>query len=232
MARLSRLALPGLPHCVLQQPVHGSLLVQDDADRAALLKAVHDAAGRHQVAVWAYAIEPAALHLVLCPSTAEALGRMMQTLGRHYVPGFNRRHGRTGALWAGRFRAAVVEPGHWLLQALLRVDRLGGWADSEGARWCSAAHRLGQRRDPGLADPPEWWALGNTPFERESAWRMRLQQGLDQEAEAALARAVHGAWAVGSPSFKAKVAALAGRPTTPRPAGRPLKSKRAEPVPD
>jgi putative transposase len=232
MARLARLALPGLPHCVLQQAVHGSQLVHDDADRTALLKSVHVAAERHQVAVWAYAIEARALHLVLCPSTAEGLGRMMQALGRLYVPGFNRRHGRTGALWAGRFRAAVVEPGGWLVQALVRVDRLGAWSDGEAAAWSSASHRLGQRRDPGLADPPEWWDLGNTPFERESVWRARLQQGLPPEVEAALARAVHGAWALGSPGFQAKLAATAGRPTVPRPAGRPAKAKRQEPVPN
>ena len=222
MARLPRLSLAGLPHCLQQSAVHGSPLAHDDADRAALLAALHEAAARHDVAVWGYAILPQALHLVVCPSTPDGLGRLMQALGRRYVPGFNHRHGRSGALWAGRFRAAVVEPGAWLLAALLRVDRLGLAHEAAGA-WSSAAHHLGQRRDPGLADPPEFWALGNTPFDRETAWRARLDGGLDEATEQALARAVHGTWAAGSPGFLARAAALAGRPVTPRPAGRPAR---------
>jgi len=107
---------------------------------------------------------------------------------------------------------------------LLRVDLLG-LAAAPGGAWCSAAHHLGQARDPHLGEPPEVWALGNTPFERESAWRERLDAGLDAATDAALARAVHGTWAAGSPAFLAEVAAAAGRPTAPRRAGRPAGSR-------
>jgi putative transposase len=223
MARLPRLALAGLPHYVAQAAVHGQALAHDDIDRRALRQALHDAAARHGVAVWGYALLPQALHLVLCPAEADGLGHVMQTLGRRYVPQFNRRHGRSGALWAGRYRAAVVEPGDWLLAALLRVDRLGLQAPGGGA-WSSAAQHLGQGRDPGLSEPPELWALGNTPFERESAWRQRLEQGPDPAVEATLARAVHGTWVAGSDAFQARAEAASGRPAAPRAPGRPRRA--------
>ena len=223
MARLPRLAVAGQTHYVVQTGVHGQPLMLDDTDRTALLAALREAAATHQVAVWGYALLPQALHLVVCPAAPEALGRMMQTLGRRYVLAFNRRHQRSGALWGGRFRAAVVEPGAWLLAALARVDRLG----QEAGAWSSAAHHLGQAeghaRAPLLADPRELWTLGNTPFERESAWRERLAQGPDTARDDALARAVHGTWVAGSPAFAAEMAALAGRPAAPRRPGRPAK---------
>lgn len=223
MARLPRLAVAGQPHYVVQTGVHGQPLALDDTDRAAMLAALREAAATQRVAVWGYALLPQALHLVVCPATPEGLGRMMQTLGRRYVLAFNRRHQRSGALWGGRFRAAVVEPGAWLLAALARVDRLG----QEGGAWSSAPHHLGQARDTLLADPHEFWSLGNTPFERESTWRDRLAAGPDPSRDDALARAVHGTWVAGSTAFAAEMAALAGRPGSPRRPGRPAKRRPA-----
>lgn len=220
MARLARLSAAGLPHLVRQRTVHGQALAVDDTDRQALLDALFAAARAHGVAVWAYALQPDALSLLVCPPTADALGRTMQALGRRYVGAFNRRHGRAGALWGGRFRAAVVEPGEWVLTAMSEIERPGVPAGG-AAGWTSAAHRLGLRPDPRLADPPEWWRLGNTPFDREIAWRERLDQPPDPGRNEALARAVHGAWVAGSPGFAAQVAALAGRPVLPRRPGRP-----------
>jgi putative transposase len=216
MARLPRLAWPGQPHCLLQQSVHGQPLTLDDHDRDHLLSTLGEAAAQQRVLLWGYALLPQSLHLVACPESAEGLSRMMQTLGRRTVVAFNRRHGRSGALWAGRFRTAVVEPGEWLLAALARVDRLALEAGAPG----SAAHHLGQRRDALLADPPALWLLGNTPFERESAWRTRLEAGATAR-EAEVARAVQGAGAAGSAAYLAAAEAELGRPLLRRRRGRP-----------
>jgi putative transposase len=222
VARLVRLALAGRAHYVAQATVHGQVLAVDDHDRHALLAALQAAASANKVAVWGYALLADGLQLVVCPATGDGLGRMMQQLGRRYVAEFNRRHGRAGALWAGRFRAAVVEPGDWLLSALCRVDELAlaQPATAEGP-WSSAPHHLGQARQVWLTDPPEIWALGNTPFERENAYRACLQRGVPPARAAALARAVHGAWVAGSDAFASEVAEATGRPTSPRRPGRP-----------
>lgn len=221
MARLPRLSVAGHAHCVRQATVHGQPLAVDAADVQALRQALHALSSTYQVAVWAYGVLPQALDLVLCPETSDGLGRFMQALGRRYVQAFNRRHARQGALWAGRYRAAVVESGEWLLTCMLHVER-AAWS-AQGPS--SAPHHLGQTRDAVLADAPVLWTLGNTPFERELAWRQRLEQGLDPATEALLARAVHGAWAIGSPAFVAELAAATGRPAQPRPPGRPRRSE-------
>lgn len=217
MARLARLAVAGLPHYVLQMTVHGQPLAPAADDRLALLDALGAATRQHGVAVWGYALLAQGLHLLLCPAQAASLGQAMQTLGRRYVPGYNRRHQRSGALWSSRFRATVVEPGERVLTAMCQIDSL---ASAEGAP-SSAAHHVGQHADPLLQDPPSLWVLGNTPFERETAYRRRLEAGVDAAAGEALARAVHGGWAFGSPAFVAQVAQAAGRPAAPRRPGRP-----------
>jgi len=50
------------------------------------------------------------LHLLVTPTSAGAISRMMQAVGRRYVGTFNARYQRTGILWEGRrFKAALVD---------------------------------------------------------------------------------------------------------------------------
>ena len=46
----------------------------------------------------------------------------MQAVGRQYVRYFNRRHGRTGTLWEGRYRASIIEEDRYLLACLRYVE--------------------------------------------------------------------------------------------------------------
>jgi len=213
MSRLPRLVVPHCAHYVVQRGHSGRPVFADDADRQAFLAALREAAAAQRVAVHAYALLDTEVHLLATPPDAVSLGRMVQTLGRRYVSAYNRRHDRSGTLWDGRFRCAVVEPGSWQLAALRLIDGLPGPT--------SAAHRAGELRDAMLADPPEFWNLGNTPFEREAAYRALLVQGVPPSQAAALRSAALGGWAVGSGAFMAQLAAQTARPVRPRPRGRP-----------
>jgi putative transposase len=213
MSRLPRLVIAHRAHYVIQRGHSGQAVFADDTDRQGFLAALREAAATQRVAVHAYALLDNEVHLLATPADAVSLGRMVQTLGRRYVGAYNRRHGRSGTLWDGRFRCAVVEPGVWQLAALRLIDGLPGLT--------SAAHRTGEPRDTMLADPPEFWQLGNTPFEREAAYRTLLVQGVDAPQAAALRSAALGGWAVGSASFIAQLAAQTARPVRPRPRGRP-----------
>lgn len=223
MARLPRLALAGQAHLAMMLGHSAQPVFTDDDDRRAFLAALRDAARQHGVAVHAYALQPDQVLLLLTPVTAGALGALMQGLGRRYGAAFNRRHGRRGSLWAGRFRTAVVQPGVHLLEALLHVDLQGAAGGAPGLAWCSLGHHLGERRDPLITDCAAWWALGNTPFEREAAYRRCVDDGLAPGRAAALADAAHKGWAVGDSAFLAALAQQADRPVQPRPRGRPAR---------
>jgi putative transposase len=227
MARLPRLAVAGQAHLVTLAGAPGVPVYVDDADRRALLDALREAALQHQVAVHAHVLADDHLHLLVTPPTAPALGALMQALGRRYVAGFNRRHGRQGTPWAGRFRATVVQPGARLLEALLFIDghalRAGRVADAGADAHCSAAHHLGLRRDPLLTVAAAYWQLGNTPFEREAAYRRLLDEGLGAARAQALGAASRKGWPVGDAAFLATLAQQLDRPVQPRPRGRPAR---------
>ena len=224
MARLPRLALAGHTHYLIQR-AHGSVagrgVFVDDADRGAFLAVLREAAAAEQVQVHAYALLSHEVQLLVTPGESAGLGRLMQAIGRRYVSAYNHRHGHQGSLWDGRFRCAVVEPGTTRLTLLCLVD---GQSTEPGVT--SAGPHSGGAREPGLVDPPELWQLGNTPFEREAAYRALLGRGISAPHAAALRRAALGGWAIGSPRFVARVGEAAARPVSPRLPGRPKREAR------
>lgn len=229
MARLTRLSLPGLPHHVMQIGHSRLPIFVDDDDRRAWCEHLREASLVAKVDVHAYVLMDNHVHLLATPREAAAsLSMMMQSLGRRYVAGFNRRHGRSGTLWEGRFRAALVDPDERLLPCMRYVDshalRSGLVASAADYRWSSCAHHLGRLRDPLVADPACYWALGNTPFEREGAYRSYLDEGVALAEARAISSATRRGWPIASDSARQRFAAQLGRDATPRPRGRPRKA--------
>ena len=214
MARLPRLTLAGQAHWIILRGHSGNAVFADDVDRQTFVAALREAAATEQVRVHAVSLQDAEVHLLVTPSNAAALSRMMQALGRRYVSAHHRRHGGSGTLWEGRFRSAVVEPGATLLDVLCLID-------AQAAHGGAGQPRSGDPAPTMLVDPPEYWVLGNTPFERQAAWRRRLAEGQRQDRSTALRQIALGGWAVGSPGFVAQVGEQADRPAAPRRRGRP-----------
>lgn len=227
MARQPRLAIAGHAHLVILRGHNGGAVAIDETDRQVLLGALREAARTHGTQVHGFRIQRDEVQFLLSPTTAEGLSRTLQGIGRRHAAAFNRRHGRTGALWDGRFRAAPIEPGVcrlWSLRSVDAADDSRNPGEPGAAVVSSAEHRLGGRRDDLLVDPPEYWQLGNTPFEREHAYRALLGEGLPQEVEQRLRQAVMSGRPFGSDRFVAEVGRLVGRPVTVRPRGRPRRT--------
>lgn len=234
MARLPRLALAGQAHLVSLYGHSAHAVFIGDEDRHLFLTALREAAHARRVEVHAYVLLGNQIHLLLTPAAGPDLGALMQGLGRRYGAAFNRRHQRWGTLWAGRFRATVVQPGASQLEVMLFIDHDPDAAGSasagaaagavrEGAAWSSARHHLGLQRDPLITDNAAWWSLGNTPFEREAAYRHLLNEGLSAARAAAMAQACRQGWPLGDAAFLAELAQQTARPLQARPLGRPPK---------
>jgi len=222
MARLSRLVVAGQAHYVIQRGHSGQAVFADAADRPSFMAVLREAARAERVQLHAYALLDNEVQLLVTPEAAPSLSRMMQALGRRYVSAYNRRHGRSGTLWDGRFRCGVVEPGATRLEVLQLID--GSAAE---AGHTSACTRTGANADGALLHPPEYWLLGNTPFEREAAYRDLLAAGLPADRMQALRQAALGGWAAGHRGFVAQLESQLQRPARPRAPGRPRRAEAA-----
>lgn len=228
MARLARLVIPHQPHHLIQRAHQDVQLFRDAEDYGSFLAWLSEAARLFQVAVHAYVLMPDHLHLLLTPSDEAGLGKMMQWLGRHYVPYFNKKYQRNGGLWQGRYRATVIEAARYLIPCSLYIEgnpqRAGLVADAVDYPWSSYQHHIGLKPDPVVSDHPLYWALGNTPFQREATYREQMQQALPEQELQALTAATLKGWLLGSAAFKAEMGKLTERRMEPIRRGRPRKA--------
>ena len=236
MARQPRLAVAGELHHLMLRGHNGQAVFADDEDRTAFVESLREPAARQGVAVHAYALLVAEVHLLATPGQAEALARLIQSIGRRYVALFNRRHARHGTLWDGRFRTSLLDANTLLLPAMLNIEalptRAGLVSAAQDWAWSSAAHHTGRRRDPLVTDHALYWRLGNTPFERERAHTIALneaQQGVDDPR---FGHAVDKALVLGPAGFVHQVSELLGRPLTGRTRGRPPGNAALKTVPN
>ncbi|MFO1195257.1 MAG: transposase [Rhodoferax sp.] len=225
MARLPRLSIPGYPHHVIQRGNNRQPVFLSEPDRQVFLDLLRDSAAGEGVVVHAYVLMDNHFHLLLTPSVDGALSRCMQALGRSYVRHVNRSHGRSGTLWEGRYRAALLQPEAYLLPCMAYLDlnpvRHGLVLQPQDWTWSSHAHYAGLRVDRWLTPHPLVWQLGNTPFDRESRYRAMVAQGPTAEQQAALTRSALAGWALGTPEFLAQLQQSTQRRLTRGRPGRP-----------
>jgi len=157
MARLARVVIPGLPHHVTQRGNGRARTFFADAD----YPLYRDLLGQHcraaGVEVWAWCLMPNHVHLILVPSDADGLRRVLAAVHRRYAGIIHARRRRTGHFWQGRFGAAVMDETH-LAAALAYVslnpvrarlvERAQDW------RWSSARAHLAGKHDGITARAP------------------------------------------------------------------------------
>lgn len=165
------------------------MAVFGDADeREVFLLFLQHAACRAGVAIHAYAVMSTHAHLIATPATDTAIAKMMQRVGTRYGRYFNQKHGRIGAIWAGRYRAHVIDSVRYYLACLRYVERnpveAGVAARPEDYRWSSyTAHALG-RWPQWLTAHPVYLALGGNDADRQARYRALCDEKVTVEEAA------------------------------------------------
>ncbi|MFM1990047.1 MAG: hypothetical protein RJA99_3004 [Pseudomonadota bacterium] len=228
MARRPRQALTAFPHHVLQRGHNRQPVFVDDADRRAYLACLHEASQAHGLALHAYVLMDDHVHLLATPERDDALSLAIQATGRRYVRGFNRRHGRSGTLWEGRFRSSLVEADRWLLACQRFIEsnpvRAGRVEVAADWLWSSHRHHAGLAVDPLLRPHSRVWALGNTPFERESAYRALFEESVSAAEHDWLRACMLSGKPTASTDFQRRVEISTGLRLVARPVGRPRRA--------
>jgi len=225
MARLPRLAVAGHVHHVLQRGNNKQLIFVDAEDYQRMLGLLAEHARSEKVAIHAYVLMGTHFHLLATPETANGLSTMMQAVGRRYVQYFNKRHQRTGTLWEGRYRAALLQPERYLLNCKVLIDlnpvRAGLVARALDYSWSSHGHYVGHHVDKLLTPHALYWGLGNTPFAREARYAELVGHGLSMKQHTELMESVLKGWPLGDAQFVEDVQKLTLRRVVRRRAGRP-----------
>jgi len=153
MARPLRIGFPGAVYHVTSRGDRREPIFVDDVDRGVLLAVVAQAMQRFDAEVLAYCLMGNHYHFVL--HTREAnLSMLMRHVNGVYTQSFNRRHGKVGHVFQGRFKAILVDRDAYLLEVCryVELNPVRAALVTEPADWAWSSYRA----HVGKASSPDW----------------------------------------------------------------------------
>lgn len=148
MARPLRLNIAGGWYHVWSRGVNRGIIFRDDDDRYHMLEVLGRASERYRIAIHAYVLMDNHYHLIA--DTPEGnLSKAMQWISTSYSMWHNRRHGRIGPLFQGRYGSSLIEDSRWAyeLSVYLHLNPVRTAAYDWGKRR-RKAENAGLSRDP------------------------------------------------------------------------------------
>ncbi len=110
------------------------------------------------------------IHILATPREKQSISRMMQYVGRRYVPYINQTYGTSGSLWEGRFKASLISDEHYLLTCMRYIELnllRANMVKSPGYyRWSSYRHNAQGKDDITVTEHPLYTAMGRTKATR------------------------------------------------------------------
>jgi putative transposase len=173
MARPLRIQLPGLFYHVVARGNAKMPIFLDNTDRLRFLSELLDVTLDFYVQCHAFCLMSNHFHLVL--RTLEAnLSEAMRELNGNYASWWNRRHGRCGSVFQGRFHSPIVQDGRYFMNVsryVVRNPLRAGLVDAvEQYPWSSYRATVGL--SPSLPFLTTGHLLGSAePAERRAAIR-------------------------------------------------------------
>lgn len=179
----------------------------------------------HRLPIHAWSVTPQGLLMLCTPPSIESVSAVVQAIGRHLGAIL-----QLGSVFNHRYKTALIEPGRWVLPAVIWLEqapvRLHLVENAFEWRWSSAQQHIGipGRHAPWVSDHPDYWACGNTPFDRQARYKSILSEPLPLEHAQRIEAALHGQWALGDETFMATMNQIASRRASPAKRGRPRRA--------
>lgn len=181
MPRSPRLLVPGTYH-VTARGNNSEEIFLDDLDRSQYLELLTKAIGLMAARMFAYVLMDNHVHLVM-QTTAWNLDGCIHRVHRPYAAYFNRRYGRTGHLFGGRYRSKPVVDDAHLLESTrythLNPVRAGIVRLPEDHSWSSYRRYVEPAVRDALVDPePVLTLLAKDPDRSMAAYKEFVLAGV------------------------------------------------------
>jgi REP element-mobilizing transposase RayT len=152
MTRPLRIEYPGAFYHITSRGDRREAIFDDDEDMRLFLRVLSEVVGRFNWLCYAYCLMDNHYHL-LVETPDENLSRGMRQLNGVYTQASNRRHSRTGHLFAGRFKGILVDKEHYFLEltryVVLNPQRAGMVNAPHEWLWSSYQSMVGDVPAPG-----------------------------------------------------------------------------------
>lgn len=225
MPRRARIHIDGMPLHIVQRGHNREPCFFADGDYDSYLHWLGEAMGETECELHAYALMTNHVHLLLTPKRAEAVPKLIISLGRRYVQHINRLYRRTGTLWDCRYKSSLVQAETYLLACQRYIElnpvRAAMVTDPANYRWTSyRCNGLGQS-DARLTPHPLYLALGQDAEDRRNTYRELFHAHLDHAAINDIRRALNQCQPMGDSRFHSAIETMTGIRREAKPRGRP-----------
>ena len=204
MARRPRFFVEGFSWHVTQRGVNRSVMFKTSTDYRVFLSILRFESERNGFKVHAYTLMRNHVHVLGTPGAEHSMPKMMQALGRRYVPFFNCRYERTGALWESRYKPTLVHDERYWLTCMRYVElnpvRARIVRAPEKYRWSSYLHHGLGTYDELLIEHPLYLSLGTSPEARQNTWREICGHQMPQDELGKLRQALKSGIIIGEPT--------------------------------
>lgn len=215
MTRKSRLFIQGMPHLVRLRGHNGELLFRDEGDYLRFSHCLTLAALRYGIAIHSWSLAPARILFLLSAVDKLSLGRFIQHIGRRYVPFYNRRYHRSGALWDNRYLSSPLEPGIYFLAVKRFIEH--------GEDGVQGYHSEGELPVGKVTPHAVWLQLGESLEQRQSKYRAFCHTPVNAALVARIRSALDQNCLLASPRVSEQLESQLERTLRPRHGGRPRK---------
>jgi putative transposase len=227
MPRQPRIFIDGVPTHITVRGNNRQLFFAGDGNRLEFLRLVREASQQHGVAIHAYVLMTNHFHLLATGNARGSIGRMVQSIGRKYVPRFNRQQGRTGALWERRYHGNVVDSARYALTALRYIElnpcRAKMVPRPSDYIWSSYLHHAHGKPDDLVSPHSAYLCLSADPHQRRETYRKICDEPLSEDELKTIRDAARGGWPLGDDAFCTWVEEVTETTAKAKPTGRPKK---------
>jgi putative transposase len=167
--------MAGLSLHVVQRGINRQQCFFADSDYVTYLRLLAQLSARFDCAVHAYCLMTNHIHMLLTPHAEDSCALLMKNLGQRYVQTVNKRLGRTGTLWEGRFKSCLVGSETYVLACYRYIElnpvRAGMVQAPANYRWSSHTANAEAETNHLLTPHPAYEALGGVLQQRRDAYR-------------------------------------------------------------
>ncbi|WP_338327851.1 ATP phosphoribosyltransferase regulatory subunit [Rosenbergiella epipactidis] len=163
MPRKNRLFIRDFPHLTQLRGHNGEPLFRQENDYITFEIALALAAKRYAVAIHSYSLAAERIFLMVTAKDRQSLSRFVQYIGRHYVPYYNRRYQRYGALWESRYACSPLQAGPYFLIVKRFIE-----CDEDGTH---SHHSDGLNPKNIIAPHPVWLELADDEIQQQQRFK-------------------------------------------------------------
>lgn len=230
LPRHPRLFVPHLPLHIVQRGHDRQPVFLQPADYEFYLSNLLETKLELDIRLLAYCLMTNHVHLILVPGDdVTGISKLVRVVAARHTRLVNRREGRTGTLWEGRFKASLIDFDRYLLACYRYVDlnpvRASMVATPEQYPWSSYRQLAALAYNRHLDSHDVYEALGEDPAQRGRVYRAFVARNVCDKELALIRTALRRNQLTGDRRFRQAIERQVGRRISARGPGRPPKGK-------